>query len=204
MALALLIAYAVAHNRSRLGRVAELLTWLPWAVPGVVLSLAIAWAYVSVPGLRELYSTVWIVMLALVVAAVPVATRAAQPAIAQLGRELEEASRIGGAGPMRMFTGIVLPLILPSFLAGWFLVAIVISGNLAVPILLTSPDNVTVPIVVFNLYTDGETAQAAALFVVVLGLLSAGLGTLVLVTRLLLRLRTRRASSTTLLHDPKE
>lgn len=200
MALALLVAYAIAHSDSRLRRVVEALTWLPWAVPGVVLSLAIAWAYVSVPGLRELYATIWIVLIGLVIAAVPIASRSAQSAIGQLGRELEEASRIGGARPLRMFFDVILPLILPSFLAGWFLVAIVISGNLAVPILLTSPDNVTVPIVVFELYTDGDTAKAAALFVVVLALLSAGLALLALLGRLLVRRRPAASP----VHDPKE
>ncbi|MGH3585849.1 MAG: ABC transporter permease, partial [Pseudonocardia sp.] len=196
MALALLISYAATHSTSRLRRIVELLTWLPWAVPGVVLSLAIVWAYVSTPGLRQLYATIWIVMLGLVVAAMPIASRSAQAAIGQLGRELEEASRVSGARPIRMFLDVVLPLILPSFLSGWFLVAIVISGNLAVPILLTSQDNVTVPIVVFELYTQGETAQAAALFVIVLTALAAGLTVLTLAGRLLVRGQSRRRAAT--------
>jgi iron(III) transport system permease protein len=175
MALALLIVYAIAHNESRWRRVLDLLTWLPWAVPGVVLSLGIAWTYVSIPGLRSLYGSVIVVMTGLVVAAIPIATRSVQPAVGQITRELEEASRVSGAPPMRMFAGIVLPLIMPSFLAGWFVVAIVISGNLAIPILLSSAQNPTVPLLVYELYTQGQTARAAALFVVVLGALLIGL-----------------------------
>lgn len=191
MALAVLIAYTVSHSRSRARRLLELCTWLPWAVPGVVLSLGMAWAYLSVPGLRQLYGTIWIVMLGLVVAAVPVASRAAQGAVAQVGRELEEAARTSGASPTRVFLSIVLRLIAPSFAAGWFVAAVVISGNLAVPILLSSPDNETVPVVVFGLYTSGETAQAAAVFVVVLALLGAGLLALTLANRLFLTSRRR-------------
>ncbi|GAB3365287.1 ABC transporter permease [Modestobacter lapidis] len=175
MALALLIVYAIAHNESRWRRVLDLLTWLPWAVPGVVLSLGIAWTYVSIPGLRNLYGSIIVVMTGLVVAAIPIATRSVQPAIGQITRELEEASRVSGAPPMRMFFGIVLPLIMPSFLAGWFVVAIVISGNLAIPILLSSAQNPTVPLMVYELYTQGQTSRAAALFVVVLGALLIGL-----------------------------
>lgn len=67
----------------------------------------------------------------------------------------------------------MLPLIAPSFLAGWFVVAIVVSGNLAIPILLSSQANATVPLVVYELYTSGETSRAAALFVIVLGALLA-------------------------------
>jgi iron(III) transport system permease protein len=175
MALALLIVYAIAHNESRWRRVLDLLTWLPWAVPGVVLGLGMAWTYVSIPGLRNLYGSVFVVMTGLVVAAIPIATRSVQPAVGQITRELEEASRVSGAPPIRMFVGIVLPLIMPSFLAGWFVVAIVISGNLAIPILLSSSQNPTVPLLVYELYTQGQTSRAAALFVLVLGGLLVGL-----------------------------
>lgn len=187
MALALLITYAVTHSSSRLRRAVDLMTWLPWAVPGVVLSLGIAWAYVSIPGLRQLYATVWIVFLGLVVAATPIATRSVQPALAQIGRELEEASRISGASSLRMFAGIVLPLIAPSFLAGWFVVAIVVSGNLAIPILLATQETATVPLLVYQMYTQGEASTAAALLVIVLGSLSLVLALVVAVSRVLLR-----------------
>ncbi|MFC6019322.1 ABC transporter permease [Plantactinospora solaniradicis] len=191
MLLALVVGYAIGHNRTRLRRVVEMLTWLPWAVPGVVLSLGIAWAYISVPGLRQLYGTVWIVLLALIAATVPIAQRAIQPALAQLSHELEEASRVAGARPLRMFAGIVFPLIAPSFLAGWFVSAIVVSGNLAVPILLSSQNNATVPLLVFELYTAGETSRAAALFVIMMVLLCLGLVVLAGLARLLGHLRRR-------------
>jgi iron(III) transport system permease protein len=89
-----------------------------------------------------------------------------------------------------MFFGIVLPLIMPSFLSGWFVVAIVMSGNLAIPILLSSSSSPTVPLLVYQLYTQGQTARAAALFVIVLGGLIVGL---LLVTALSALLRRRFA-----------
>ncbi len=187
MALALAIVYALTHNETRLRRVLDVLTWLPYAVPGVVLSLGIAWTYVSIPGLRQLYGSLFVLGAALVVAVIPIATRAVQPALIQINRELEEASRISGAGSLRMFAGIVLPLIAPSFLAGWFVVAIVISGNLAIPILLSSAQRPTVPLLVYQLYTQGDTSQAAALFVVILGGLLLGLVVVTLLGRLLRR-----------------
>jgi iron(III) transport system permease protein len=51
----------------------------------------------------------------------------------------------------------------------------VISGNLAIPILLSSAQNPTVPLLVYELYTQGQTSRAAALFVIVLGALLVGL-----------------------------
>ena len=54
MVLAMTIVYAVTHNESRLRRLLDMLTWLPYTVPGVVLALGLAWTYVSIPGLRQL------------------------------------------------------------------------------------------------------------------------------------------------------
>lgn len=192
MALALLIVYAITHNETRLRRVLDLLTWLPWAVPGVVLSLGLAWTYVSIPGFRQLYGSLFVVGLGLVVAVIPIATRAIQPALIQINRELEEASRVSGARSFRMVMGIIFPLVMPSFLAGWIVVAIVISGNLAIPILLSSSQSPTVPLVVYRLYSQGETSAAAALLVVMLSVLFALLAVVSVISRYLSRRTNRR------------
>ncbi|SDT70810.1 iron(III) transport system permease protein [Jiangella sp. DSM 45060] len=167
----LLISYAITHSRSRLRRALEVMTWLPFAMPGIILALGIAWLFVSIPGLRSLYGSLGIVVIGLMISAVPLATRAVQPALRQVGRELEESARVSGARPVRMFFSIVVPLIAPSLLAGWFLVAILVSGNLTIPMLLSTTDSATVPLVVYNLHSQGETSQAAALFVILLGAL---------------------------------
>ena len=194
MVLALAIVYALTHNETRLRRALDAMTWLPYAVPGVVLSLGIAWTFVSIPGVRQLYGSLLVLGTGLVIAVTPIATRAVQPALIQINRELEEASRVSGAGSLRMFAGIVLPLIMPSFLAGWFVVAIVMSGNLAIPILLSSTQRPTVPLLVYQLHTQGDTSQAAALFVVILGGLLGGLLLVTLLVRLLNRWLNRGRS----------
>lgn len=48
--LALCISYAVTHSGSRLRRLLDMLTWLPWAVPGVVLALGIPGRSCPCPG----------------------------------------------------------------------------------------------------------------------------------------------------------
>lgn len=175
MALAFVLTYAATRSRSRLRRPLELTTWLPLAVPGVVLSLGMAWAYLSLPGLRLLYGTIGLVMLGLAVAAVPIAARIAQPAIQQVGEELEESARMAGATPVRTVVDIVLPLVQRSFLAGWFVTALVISGNLAIPILLASPETETISLTAFNFYRNGYPSKAAAVSVLVLAILVLGL-----------------------------
>jgi len=195
MAIAVLVTYAVARTNSPLRKALDLMGWLPFAVPGIILALAIAWEYVSIPGLRHLYGTIWIVMLALVVTAAPMALRSVQPAVGQLARDMEESARVSGAKGFRMLTGIVLPLIAPSFFSGWFLVAILLSGNLTIPILLSTPTSQTVPIVVYTLYTQGQVTQASALFVIELALLGIGFGVGMGVSALARRVLARQRAS---------
>lgn len=200
MALAMAISYAVARNRTRGWKALELATWLPWAAPGIVLALGVAWAYVSVPGLRLLFGTIWLVMIGLIIGAMPIASRSTDAALGQVHPELEEAARISGARPVRRFVDILIPLISPAFVAGWFTVAIVISGNLAIPVLLSGPDTKTVPLLVFELFTNGSTGQASALFVLVLvtlvGAMLVALAGFAIVRQIVSRARALRSNPT--------
>lgn len=174
--LAVWIAVTLQRSRSPLRRLPDLTVWLLWAVPGITLGLGMIWAYLSVPVLKSLYATEWIVLIALVVGTTPIASRAVTGAIAQIGQELDEAARTAGASAVRATVGILVRLILPSFMAAWFLTAIVSAGNLDIPILLASSNNQTVPLVAYNLFNNGSLAQAAAVFCVFIAAVAVGLG----------------------------
>jgi iron(III) transport system permease protein len=188
--LGVLITLVTQRSTSRLRRLPDICVWLLWAVPGITLSLGIIWAYLSVPGLKSLYGTQWIVLLALIVGTTPIASRAVGGSIAQIGRELEEAARTSGAGALRATAGILVRLIAPSFAVSWLLSGIVASGNLDIPILLASANNQTVPLLAYNLYNNGSLSQAAATFCVFIGIIAAVLA-IVAVARLALGLRLR-------------
>lgn len=190
--LGVLITLAAQRSASRLRRLPDLCVWLLWAVPGITLSLGIIWAYLSVPGLKSLYGTQWIVLIALVVGTTPIASRAVGGSIAQIARELEEAARVSGAGSLRATAGILVRLIVPSFGVSWLISGIVASGNLDIPILLSSANNQTVPLLAYDLYDNGSLSQAAATFCVFIGIIAAA-GAIAAVIRLAFGLRARLA-----------
>ena len=193
--LGVLITLAAQRSQSRLRRLPDLCVWLLWAVPGITLSLGIIWAYLSVPGLKSLYGTQWIVLLALIVGTTPIASRAVGGSIAQVARELEEAARTSGASALRATAGILVRLIAPSFAVSWLLSGIVASGNLDIPILLASSNNQTVPLLAYDLYDNGSLSQAAATFCVFIGIIAAVLVAAAAARLVLgLRRRTQRAA----------
>jgi iron(III) transport system permease protein len=167
-AVAVWISIARQRGRSPLRRLPDLAVWLLVAIPGITLGLGVVWAYLSVPGLKSLYATTWILVIALAAGATPIATRAMSGAVGQIGHELEEAARVAGASNLRATVGIVVRLVLPSFFAAWFLTFVLAAGNLDIPILLSSTSNATVPTIAFESFAQGRTAQAAATFCVLL------------------------------------
>ena len=172
LAMALSVAFAYGTSRhTPLGSFISLATWIPYALPGIVLGLAVLWAFIPVPGLQLLYGTIWIVIIGLVINTVPLTSRVAETALEQISVSLEEAAQVSGASRLRMITGILLRLILPSFLIGWFVAIIMIIGNLDVPVLMSGPGNLTISVQVFRFYAAGKVTVAAALFCVLLAII---------------------------------
>ncbi|WP_157182719.1 ABC transporter permease [Sciscionella marina] len=168
ISVALLTTYVTARRKGFIGGYTSFAVWIPWALPGVVLGLAYMFAVLYIPAFRALYGSAFLMTLVLIVATIPVSSRIAEGALAQLSPELEEAGRISGAGAGRVLLTIVLRLVIPSFLAGWFLSALFISGNLAVPMLLAPPGLEPVSLTAFQQFLDGDMAKGAALFMIIL------------------------------------
>src|SRR5947208_15682784 len=89
-----LIGYIRIRTRHWLGPAMELTAWLPWTMPGIVLGLALLWAWISLPQPINLYGTSMIVIFGLMVNGLPLGTRTMQSAIMQVSKDLEECSMV--------------------------------------------------------------------------------------------------------------
>lgn len=164
--LALVVSFAFMRMRGKVARYIQLASWVPAAMPGLVLGLAFLWSVLLTPGARSMYGTVWILVIALAVATVPLATRTLEGALAQINIDMEEAARVSGAGFFRALGATTIRLLMPSLISAWFLVAITMSGILDVPILLGTARTEMIATVSFGYYNSGDTVLAAALYVI--------------------------------------
>jgi iron(III) transport system permease protein len=98
----------------------DFLAFMPIAIPGLVLGIAILWLYLTLP--IPIYGTLWILLIAYVIKYLPYGMRACSNSMNQIQKELEEASEISGASWLYTFTRVLLPLLLPGFVAGWIYV----------------------------------------------------------------------------------
>lgn len=175
--LTLLIAVPLgwfAARGRRAARVIELAVDAPYALPGIVLSIAFILAFLPpLPFLGiSLYNTLWILLLAYVARFLALALRPVAAAIAGLDPALDDAARIAGAGPLRRLTGIILPMIAPAVGAAAILVFLGAFSELTVSALLWSRGSETVGVVIFSLHDEGRAPMAAAVSVWVLAVVA--------------------------------
>jgi iron(III) transport system permease protein len=107
--LALLTAYVVERRRPPGARAIEALSLLPAALPGTVIGVGYILAFNVRPLL--LTGTVWVLVASVVFWKFPVAMLAAVNTLKQIDPAIEEAAVSLGAGPVRTFTRVVLPLL---------------------------------------------------------------------------------------------
>jgi iron(III) transport system permease protein len=170
MLLGAVIAYVLVRTRFRIRRVLEVLAWLPWMMPGMVLGVGFLWAYALMPGPIQLYGTLWALLCAYVTLGTPLAVRTMAGAFAQLARDLEECSRVHGAAWWTTFRRILLALAWPSFAVGWILIFFIILRELSASILLYSVGNEVLSVVVMRMWTEGKAGQVSVIALVMLAL----------------------------------
>ena len=170
MVLGGLIAYVIVRTRFPVRRVLEVLAWLPWMMPGMILGVGFLWAYALMPGPIQLYGTLWALLVAYVTLGTPLAVRTMAGAFAQLALDLEECSRVHGAAWSTTFRRILLALAWPSFAVGWILIFFIILRELSASILLYSVGNEVLSVVVMRLWTEGKAGPVSVIALVMLAL----------------------------------
>lgn len=154
-------------RRSRVVNVLAVIAEFPYALPGVVLALAMILVLLKpLPVLNiSLYNTVWIILAAYLARFLTLAWRPASAGLAQLDRALEEAAQGAGAGFAFRLRTIVYPLLAPAAAAGGILVFLTAFNELTVSALLWSSGAETLGVVLFSLEQAGESTAAAAVAV---------------------------------------
>ncbi len=169
MILGTFIAYARIRARIRGAAALDALGMLPYAIPHTVIAIAMILAWARPP--LALYGTLGIMLLAYLVAYIPYALRTSAATLAQVHGSLEEAARVAGAGPLAAMRDVIIPLVRPGMIAGWILVFMPAFRELTMSILLFGLRTETIGVIIFNMQDSGYTQIAAALSVIVLGIL---------------------------------
>jgi iron(III) transport system permease protein len=176
MALGGIVAYVTSRTRWRGRRLIDLLAWLPWMMPGMVLGVGFLWAFAMLPGPIPIYGTIWIVVIAMATQYVSLGTRLTTSGIVQIQETLEKAGATSGAAMRTVWRRILVPLLRPAFVNAFLLVFLASIQNLTLPLMLQSPDNIVASTLLWGHWDRGNVTSAAVLSVVmtIITVLAAG------------------------------
>jgi iron(III) transport system permease protein len=161
--------------RSRLpGRLAfDFVAFLPHAVPNIIFGVgALLVALYVVQAVLPIYGTIWILLLVFVIARVSYGTRMTNSGLIQIHQELEESAQVSGARTLGVAVSVVLPLLRPTLIYAWLWIALLTFRELTLAVILSTPNNVTLPVVVWSQWEAGGMAQSSAIAVVMLAIMS--------------------------------
>lgn len=154
------VAWLTVRRPGRWAVVVERLAWSGYALPGVVVALALVFFGARV--VPPLYQTMWMLVFAYVVLFLPQAVGAIRASLLQVTPSLEEASRLLGVGALASFRRIVLPLTAPGVSAAAALVFLTCMKELPATLLLAPTGYSTLATQVWSATAEAFFARAAA------------------------------------------
>src|SRR5216683_2033933 len=167
-------AYVVEKCRATGSGLLYLLSVLPVSIPGMVLGLAYIFTFNAAGSvLNALYGTLAILIVSNVIHYFTVGFLTATTALRQMDGEFENVSASLGVPFYRTFWRVTVPMALPSIVAismYFFLNAMV---TLSAVVFLVAPGTELAAVAVLLMDDAGDTAQAAAMSVLIIGI---GLG----------------------------
>jgi iron(III) transport system permease protein len=183
IAVVLPLAWTISRYRSRVAGVANAMVVTGFALPGVVIALSLVFWAIDTPLLNRWYQTLPLLIIAYVLHFGAQATRAAQVAVDAVPRRLGDAAATLGAGRVRRFFSVEVPLMTPGLLAGAGIVMLSTMKELPATLLLRPIGFDTLATEIWGAGERGALAQGAVASLVLVAL-SAVLTWVVVIRRI--------------------
>ena len=168
--LSVFIAYLAVKTNVKGRNLPDMLTIIGGSTPSIVIALALVITFSGNFGLN-LYSTMWILVVSYLVKYMTMSVRTIAASLSQVHISLEEAALNSGASWLRTCKDIIMPLIAPSIIAGWFLIFMPSFYELTMSLLLYGSDTKTIGVL---LYDYADTQNASVLSVIILLIVLVG------------------------------
>ena len=156
------MAWLLTRTNAKGRHIPDYLITLGSGTPSIVIALGLIMTMSGRFGIN-IYNTLTIMIIAYMVKYLLMGMRTIVSAMSQIHPSLEEAALISGAEWQRGFRDITLPLIMPSVVAGWFLIFMPSFYELTMSTLLYSTDTKTIGYELFTYQTYHSQQMASAI-----------------------------------------
>ena len=158
--------------------VLERVTYIGFALPGI--SIALGLVFFGVNYAPPLYQTTGMLIFAYVALFLSPAVGATRTSLLQVSPRMEEAARGLGKTPLKVFTSVTLPLVLPGILSGAALVFLLTMKELPATLILSPIGFTTLATAIWAAASEAFFARAAAPALLLILVSSVPLGFLML------------------------
>lgn len=165
--IALVMAYLLQRTRMPGRRLPDFLITVGSGTPSVAIALALIMTMRGKFGI-DIYNTAAIMIIAYLIKYLLMGMRTVVSAMSQVHPSLEEAAQISGAGWIRRYKDITIPLIWASVVAGIFLIFMPVFYELTMSTLLYSSSTKTIGYELYTYQTYHSQQTAAALSTAIL------------------------------------
>jgi iron(III) transport system permease protein len=166
-----LVAYILVRTQYRLRKVLDIITWLPWALPGMLMGLGMLWIVLTF--FKPLYGSLWLLVIVTVISGMTVGVQIIKSNMVQLGTDLEEASRVSGASWLRTMRRVVVPPLAPVLMLVATMSFVSASRDVSNIILLASGQSMTLALLQLD-YMVAPLWESATVVAVVMTVLTTG------------------------------
>jgi iron(III) transport system permease protein len=156
------IAYVLVRTRLP-GRVAlDAMIWSAGAIPGILAGLGLLWVFIGTPLLSFLFGTIWALIIVVMLQGKTTGVNIMKGVFVQVGADMEEAARVSGAGWIRTYFRIWLPLLMPTLILLSVMNFVSAAGATSSIILLASRDTMTLSLMALELSSTAVNNREAA------------------------------------------
>jgi iron(III) transport system permease protein len=156
------IAYMLVRTRLPGRGTLDLMIWTSGAIPGILAGLGLLWVFLGTPGLNLLFGTIWALIIVVILQGKTTGVNIMKGVLVQVGADMEEAARVAGAGWIRTYFRIWLPLLMPTMILLAVMNFVTAAGATSSIILLASRDTMTLSLMALELSSSAVNNREAA------------------------------------------
>jgi iron(III) transport system permease protein len=164
------LAYLLVRTRLPGRNVLDMMIWGAGAIPGILAGLGLLWVFIDTPGLNVLFGTIWALIIVVILQGKTTGVNIMKGVLVQVGADMEEAARVSGAGWIRTYFKIWLPLLMPTLVLLAVMNFVTASGATSSIILLASRDTMTLSLMALELSSNAvgnrEAASIVSIFII--------------------------------------
>lgn len=172
------ISYLTVKKKNTLTATIDILSMIPYIVPGTVLGISYLAAFntgIANSGILAITGTALIIVISLTVRRLPYTIRSSVATLGQIPDSIEEAASSLGSSKLNTFARITVPMMVSGIVSGAILSWITMISELSTSILLYNVNTKTMPVAIYIEVIRGNYGIAAALSTILTAITVASL-----------------------------